>query len=446
MNIDVTKTFAETHKKYHEKINQEIIDKNKTEIIEPLYRYRQIVSMGGSRSSKSYSILQLLLLEMVSRKGIKITVWRNLKNVCRQTVLEDFQKIIMFDYRVYKEIKENKQTGTFTYVPTKSKIVFEGADNIGKVLGSTQDISFFNEITEFNEEVYLQIAQRTSDRIISDYNPSKNFFMEGYRNDPETCFIHSTFKDNAYCPPNIVKHLLGYEPWESGTYELRGSELFYKDEPISIHNQPPPNEQNIKKGTAHKYNWLVYGLGIGAEKPNKIYQGWREISYEFFDNLEYPSYFGLDFGASNPTACVEVKYNGDGAFYIREILYQPLQDISDSLPTVIKLRCPEIKKGKDIIVCDSAKQNYIDLLLNENYIAMGAIKGGGSVEVGISLVQGFTIYYVRSENLGFEYDNYSWQIDKNGKSVDVPIKKDDHLLDAMRYIISYLVPYLNIKL
>ena len=90
MNIDVTKTFAETHKKYHEKINQEIIDKNKTEIIEPLYRYRQIVSMGGSRSSKSYSILQLLLLEMVSRKGIKITVWRNLKNVCRQTVLEDF--------------------------------------------------------------------------------------------------------------------------------------------------------------------------------------------------------------------------------------------------------------------------------------------------------------------------------------------------------------------
>ena len=85
-------------------------------------------------------------------------------------------------------------------------------------------------------------------------------------------------------------------------------------------------------------------------------------------------------------------------------------------------------------------------MLNENYIAMGAIKGGGSVEVGISLVQGFTIYYVRSENLGFEYDNYSWQIDKNGKSVDVPIKKDDHLLDAMRYIISYLVPYLNIKL
>ena len=109
--------------------------------------------------------------------------------------------------------------------------------------------------------------------------------MEGYRNDPETCFIHSTFKDNAYCPPNIVKHLLGYEPWESGTYELKGSELFYKDEPISIHNQPPPNEQNIKKGTAHKYNWLVYGLGIGAEKPNKIYQGWREISYEFFDNF-----------------------------------------------------------------------------------------------------------------------------------------------------------------
>ena len=127
--------------------------------------------------------------------------------------------------------------------------------------------------------------------------------------------------------------------------------LFYKSQEVlkTKKYEGYTTEQNIKKGTAHKYNWLVYGLGIGAEKPNKIYQGWREISYEFFDNLEYPSYFGLDFGASNPTACVEVKYNGDGAFYIREILYQPLQDISDSLPTVIKLRCPEIKKGKDII-------------------------------------------------------------------------------------------------
>lgn len=445
MNIDVSETFERTYKAYHEIVNQEDIDDNKFEVIDPIYRYRQIVSMGGSRSSKSYSILQLLLLEMIKRKNLKITVWRDRKNVCRTSVLEDFENIIMFDYKIFKDIKINKQAGSFTYTPTRSKIVFDGADNIGKALGGTQDISFFNEISEFSKRIYLEITQRTSDRIFCDYNPSKTFWLETYRHDEETIFIHSNYENNAFCPPNIITQLKGYEPWEIDSYEVRGSEVFYNDMPISIHNQPPPNLKNIKKGTADDFMWMVYGLGIGAEKPNKIYKGWFEIEQEFFDDLEYEPHFGLDFGASNPTACIEVKYDGDGAFYICERLYQPLQDINDSLATVIKLKVPSAVKGRSLIICDSARQSYIDLLTIENYMALGAIKGGGSVEVGITLVQGFTIYYVKSPNLDFEQSNYSWSIDRYGKSTDVPMKMDDHLMDALRYVITYLVSYLNIR-
>lgn len=446
MDMQCTRTFEATYTAYKEVTNQAEIDGTKHEVVEPEYRYRQIVSMGGSRSSKSYSILQLLLLEMVSRRRIKITVWRNFKNVCRSTVMEDFQNIIMFDFNIYKDIRENKQTGTFTYVPTGSKIVFEGADSVGKVLGSAQDISFFNEVTEFSKEVYLQITQRTSDRVFCDYNPSKNFWLESYRYDKKTKFIHSTFKDNAFCPPNIVDQLLSYEPWESGTYDVDGSAVTYLGQPITLTHQPPPHKENILRGTADKYMWLVYGLGIGSEKPNKIYRGWLEITDEMFEELEYLSYYGMDFGASNPTAAIEVKYDGDNAFYIRERMYTPLQDISDSLPSAVKHKIPDIRKGNDIIICDSAKDKYINQLVEEGYLAIGAIKGGGSVEVGITIVQGFTIYYVPSSNLSFEYDNYSWSIDRYGKSTDVPMKQDDHLMDALRYIITYLVTYLNIRL
>lgn len=445
MEINVTETFERTYDAFKEITNAELIEKTKYVDVDPIYRYRQIVSMGGSRSSKSYSILQLLLLELTSRKNIKIVVWRNLKNVCRTSVMEDFQNIIMFDYNIFKDIKENKQAGSFTYTPTGSKIVFEGADSVGKVLGGTQDISFFNEVTEFSKEVYLQIRQRTADRIFCDYNPSKSFWLESYRFDPETIFIHSTFLHNAYCPPAIVKDLLAYEPWETGSYVVDGFNLHYQGQPITPTNQPPPHELNTEKGTANEFMWLVYGLGIGADKPNKIYKGWREITEEDFDELAYDSYFGLDFGASNPTACVDVKYDGDGAFYIKEKLYQPLQEIGESLPTVLKMQIPEINKSKSYIICDSAKQTYIDLLLNEGFMAIGAVKGGGSVEVGITLIQGFTIYFVPSPNLKYEYDNYSWQIDRYGKSTDVPFKSDDHLMDATRYVISWLITYLDIK-
>ena len=324
MKIQATETFEKTWDAYYEL--KEVEDSSVTiggEAKNP-YKYRQIVSVGGSRSSKTWSILQLFMFELVRRRNIKITVWRDTKVTCRATVMEDFQDIIMFDYSIYRGFKHNKQTGTFTYLPTNSKIVFEGADSPGKVLGSKQTISFFNEVTEFSHEVYLQITQRTSDRVISDYNPSKDFWLEKYRFDDETKFIHSTFKDNYYCPENIVKQLLSYEPWKANSYEVKGSELYYNDGLVDLQNLPPPNNKNILKGTANIYMWKVYGLGIGSEKPNKIYRGWKEISQEYFDSLEYISYFGLDFGVSNPTACVEVKYDGDRAFYITERLNKPL--------------------------------------------------------------------------------------------------------------------------
>lgn len=417
---------------------------NNTSLVYYSNKYRQIVSMGGSRSSKSYSILQILMLELIRRKGIKITVWRKTKVTCRQTVLEDFQKIILFNERIYKDFKENKQTGTFIYMPTGSKIVFEGADNIGKVLGSTQDISFFNEVTEFSKAVYLQITQRTADKIFCDYNPHKDFWLEKYREDNRTVFIHSTFKDNAYCPENIVEQLLSYEPWEANSYKVDGMIVTYQGAPISITNQPPPNILNIKKDTASVYMWMVYGLGIGSEKPNRIYRGWKVISLEYFNKLDYTSYFGLDFGQSSPTACVEVKYNGDGAFYICPRYYKPLEDIEGSLTTQIKLKIPQIKRGSSLIVADSAKDSYIQVLKNAGHMVAGAIKGGGSIASGVSLVQAFTIYYVHTNDFVYEYDNYSWTIDRYEKSTDVPLKLDDHYMDAMRYIIAYLTAWLNI--
>lgn len=431
MDIQVTKTFTNTAKVYYPK------------------KYRQIVSMGGSRSSKTFSILQILMLEMISRKRLKITVWRDTKVVCRGTVMEDFKRIIMSDYKIYKKFKENKQLGRFEYTPTGSEILFEGADSVGKVLGGAQDISYFNEVTEFAKAVYLQITQRTAETIFCDYNPSKDFWLEQYRADPGTKFIHSTFKDNAFCPPNIVDQLLSYEPWEPNSYQIIDSELYYNGSLVSVDNQPPPNELNIKRKTADEYMWLVYGLGIGAEKPNRIYRGWKRITLDMFESLNYESFFGIDFGTFNPTAVLEVKYDGDGAFYVCPRFYRPLTSIDVSISTIFKNEVPMMRPGEHLLICDSAKQNYIDVLRDLGYLATGAIKGNDSVQSGITLVQGFTVFFVENHETSpdfiKEYNNYSWEIDRYGKSLDKPVKKDDHYMDDLRYIITYLVRYLSIQ-
>lgn len=428
MNLKVTKTFKKTAVPFYN----------------PLFR--QIVSMGGSRSSKSYSILQLLMLELVSKKNLKITAWRDTKVTCRATLLEDFEKIITFDNKLYKKFIANKQNGSFLYKPTNSRIIFEGADNIGKVLGSSQDISFFNEVTEFSKQVYLQITQRTSGKVLCDYNPSKSFWLETYKFDERTKFIHSDFRDNAYCPENIVEQLLSYEPYEPYSYEVIDGSLYYKGKPITPENQPPPNFKNIKKGTADLYMWLVYGLGIGAEKPNKIYRGWKVVSNEEFDALPYESFFGMDFGAKNPTTVVEAKYDGDGTFYVKGVFYQPLTNISGSLPSALKKFVPQIKLGESLIVCDSAKELYITTLREAGYNAVKALKGNNTVSPGITQVQSVNMFYVEDENFSNELDTYSWKVDRYGKATDEPEKKDDHYMDAVRYIITYLIKYFNVEL
>lgn len=384
-------------------------------------RWRQIVPMGGSRSSKTWSLLQLFAMLLLSRTNLFITVWRNTAKTCRSTVRKDFRNILALDPVLYNAFIENKTDATFTSKTTGSTIVFEGADDIGKVLGLAQDISFFNEVTEFNEDVYLQITQRTAETIFADYNPSKNFWFERFRLDPRTIFDHSTYRDNPFCPPEIVKQLNGYDP--------------------SV-------QANVDAETANQYMYDVYCEGIRAEKPNKIYRGWKEIPDDFFAKIPADSYFALDFGLSKPNALVEIKFDGKRSFYVKELMYLSSQELGMSLSEAIDQIYPQIKTNASLLICDSAKQAVIDSLKLDGFYAVGAIKGSGSVDAGIQFIQSARIYYTKgSRNLATEEESYSYQLDRFGKTVDIPDRnQEDHLMDATRYGIMYLKHLLGIEL
>ena len=297
MNFSVTRIFPKYNKLYL----------NRT--------YRQIVLYGGSRSSKTYTLMQSMVIEMMKRY-LRITVWRQEKVTCRATVMEDFRSIVNSDPLLMGLFKENKAKGTYTNVKNGAVIMFEGADSDRKVHGLKQHISIFNEITEFSEAAYLQITQRTEETIFADYNPSKKFWFQRMKFRSDTIFIHSNFEDNPFLSEEIVKQLKSYEPWETGSYQIENGVPMYKGKVITLKHTPPPHKKNVKEKTADTFMWLVYGLGIGAEKPNKIYRAWQKISIEDYNKLPYEEDYGLDFGSSNPTACVGIKYDGDRTFLL----------------------------------------------------------------------------------------------------------------------------------
>lgn len=410
--------------------------------------YRLIVAYGSSRSGKSYSIMQLFCIILMTKRNYKITVWRGTRVDAIATILEDFKSVISENPTLYSKFIYNKKDATFTCKATGSVIYFMGTDVISKVLGMRQDISFFNEISHFNEEVFLQIKQRTADVIFSDYNPSEDFFINKYKNHETSIFLRSTYKDNVdFLTDGIVADLDAYNPFEEGSTYIEDNKLMYEGKPVSDKNQPPPHVLNVKNETANLYMHLVYALGLQAEKPNKIFTNWKTCTREFFRGLEYKSYFGLDFGISSPTAMVEVKYDGDRTFYVDQRLYKPSSKMGMPLYEYIKTILIPRVTSEDWIVCDSAKKTMVDDLKAGGLTAINAIKGPGSLQRGIEQVQGFTVVYtVESTDIADEQNAYSYKLDRYGIATDeIDPKCQDHLMDSIRYIISYLIGYLNIR-
>lgn len=68
---------------------------------------------------------------------------------------------------------------------------------------------------------------------------------------------------------------------------------------------------------------------------------------------------------------------------------------------------------------------------------MGARKGKDSVNFGVQWLQGYEIIIdVHCVNAKREFSTYHWKKDKNGNSLRIPIDKENHLIDAVRYALE----------
>ncbi len=419
-----------------------VFDKNFKILKRGLHRY--IVNSGGSRSSKTYSILQIFAILLIQKKNYKISCYRNLRVDSIDTMGKDFENIVNSDPRMQLEFVHNKKDATWTNKITGSYIIFTGTEKVHKALGQQNNIIFLNEISEFSEAVFDQIDQRARDFVFIDYNPSKEFWVEKYRKNAKAVFIHSTYQDNPFLTEGIINKLESYNPFEVGSTYVKDGKVWFKDAPVTSKNQPPPNIVNVLADTANRYMYEVYCLGLGSEKPNRIYTGWKTCSLKYFKSLEFESYNGLDFGISKPTAMVEVKFDGDRTFYVNELLYKPSREMGMSIADYL-LKKMKVDTDK-MLVCDSAKATMVQDLRDAGLYAIDALKGAGSIQRGITQIQGFSIVYTEtSKNLKAEYEEYSYKIDRYGLVTDdVDPRGEEHICDSLRYVIGYLVRYLGI--
>ena len=381
---------------------------------------------GGQGAGKTIAICILITNFVAKNPNKEVYIVSAELSKMRDTVLKDFIKILRF-FNLYEKCNITGVTNGQPQIlfPNKSIVRFIGLDkeDVGKGLRS--DIIYFNEANKINFESYREISSRAK-RIILDYNPNQKFWAHSEVIPELDCdYLCLTFMDNEYL-----------------SIEEKNTIFSYK---IKAFINPDLEVYDFDANVKNKYwrnKWRIYGLGITGLVDNRVYENWKTITDIEYENLPYSKYYGLDFGSTNPSALVEVKFDGEKTFFVKEKLYLPISKMSSTLSEV--LAGLNINKSVPLI-CDSADPLKISDLIQNGFNAIPAVKGSGSVKSGIDFIQSKIIYYTESSsNIENEYECYEWEI-INGVNLDRPIKKNDHILDAKRYIITFLQFYLGIK-
>ncbi|WP_312394780.1 phage terminase large subunit [Chryseobacterium sp.] len=418
-------------------------------------RYKYIIHEGSSRSSKSWSLEEWVLRECEQNPNLHINIWRDSREALTDTIWKDFRKLIPLSGR---NMRMNRNTTPIVF-KNGSIISPKGADQTN-AHGTTQDIAWLNEPYKIQEDEFDQIDQR-SNQVIIDINPIGLSWSEKLVKNPRCKVIYSTFRNNPFCPPGQKMKILGYEPWESGSYEVVDGVIMYKGQRVTESYQPPVHKKNKERKTINKYKWIVYGLGLKAENPKRIHHNFYPIDYEKYKSIDGMEFMGIDYGSSSPSALVKVKFDGDRSFYILPCMYRPMNKMNGPLGEEL-IGAGAIVGNSSMGWADSADNDKgsdtpltNDLRSNYNLNVWKTKKP--TYKARFEFMSNAIFYYVEDwgvddkengfdEKGKFEYelDRYQWEY-INGEPTGKPVKKDDHYMNALEYVAWGVKDYYGLK-
>jgi phage terminase large subunit len=363
-----------------------IFEKNYKALNDPSLRF--VINEGGSRSSKTYSLCQLVIIYCLQNNNKVVSIIRKTFPALRATVLRDFIEILK-ELNIYSVEDHNKSEHIYTF-SNGSIVEFFSVDDEQKIRGRKRDIAWCNEANELYFDDFTQLNMRTESKLIFDYNPSESTSWLYELPTEESILIKSTYKDNPFLPQSIRSQIEDLKRTDEALYQ-------------------------------------IYALGEKAISKSNIYSNWSFIPHRPARFVNYV--YGLDFGYNHPTALMRV-YWCDNDIYIEPVIYESYL----TTPMLIdKMQSFNVEKTVTI-VADYARPEIIAELNNAGYDVQNANK---VVKKGIDNIKTFGVLCQDDKAIKKEYENYKWK--KVGDMItDEPVKMWDDAMDAIRYATTHI--------
>lgn len=376
---------------------------------------RTQIVFGGSSSGKSVFLAQRCVYDMLMGDR-NYLICRQVGKTVRKSVFAEVKGVIE-DWGLSKLFKINKTDGVITCISNGYQSIFIGLDDVEKIKsirpekGVITDI-WIEEATETDKNTIKQLLKRQrggsekiAKRLMLSFNPiyKTHFIYDDYFSkigwtenqkiyrDDDLLILKTTYKDNKFLTTGDIKDL--------------------------------ENEED-------QYFYNVYTLGNWGVLGNVIFKNWEVQDLSRMHDQFVNRRNGLDFGfADDPAASPRTHYDKMRKnIYIFDELYERGLDNQELAVELLNMH------NRDFITADSAEPKSIVELNKAGCNVNAARKGKDSVNFGIQWIQQQHIIVDKScINTQNELSTYKWKEDAGGNALPIPVDKNNHLIDALRY-------------
>ena len=387
------------------------------------------VIKGGRGSKKSVTTQIELVVKIMAYPWMNVIATRRYQNTMRDSIFAGIKSAVerLGATHLWKFTTSPMEA---IYLKTNQKIVFRGFDDPLKLTSIQLERGTFTHL--WLEEAYELENREKLDTVV-----------EGMR---------GKLPEGAY-----RQVILTFNPW-SENHWLKREFFDVKDSDIFTLTTTYKNNEFLDKGTIKRYESLYktnprrarivcdgdWGLAEGLVFDN--------IHYEKFDINEklkeqMPILIGLDFGFEHdPTALIVSLLDSEN-----ETLYIINEHYERGMRTRDIAKMIKDKGYQDsIIIADCAESRLISELKYEHNIRriQKSKKGKDSIHQGIDRLQSLKIIcHLNCINAKEEFFSYSYKFDKiQGKFLNEPEDKNNHLMDALRYSLQCIANKIDIKL
>lgn len=433
-------------------------------------REEEVLVSGPAGTGKSRACLEKIFMTCLLTRNVRALILRKTLASLASSALVTWRNFVA---------KEAIETGTVVYYGGSkeeaaqyrfrngSSVTIGGMDKATRIMSTEYDIVYVQEATEITLDDLEMIKTRLRNwkigfqQLLMDCNPAGDKHWLKLRSDEKiTKLIESRHEDN----PRLFK--------EDGTLTPRGMNY------IGI----------LDKLTGVRYSRLRLGLWVSAE--GVIFEEFdtskHVLPWEFDDEgnalplpAEWPRYWVIDFGFTNPFVLKCYAEGPDGEFYMYREIYHTQRTVAQHAKTIMDIVRPEkvteyydhlnrvwrrrktrkwIEPEPDAIICDwdaGGRRTF------EMETGLGTQKAIKNVFEGINAhkqrligdKQGPKFYLMadalveRDQSLKDrllptctqdEYPSYVWKVSSDGRILDEPVKRDDHGVDCDRYLTEWM--------